>query len=284
VERNALVELVISNGLPLVGLPDVRGYNVNDAERTLIDDGFKVKRLERFDNSTKDNVIDQRPAARSQVRKGAVIALTVSKGPQSIAAPNFVDMSASDAQALAQRLGITLDTSQQASDPTVPSGVVSAQDVIPGQQLQRGATIHATISTGQAQGAQLVVIPALIGTDYADAIAKLQQLGLQPVVMFSMQADKNGTIVNEDPAPQTQIQSGSQVRLTLSVNGEVPDTEGESLAQAQNVLQAYGYRVGKIQYTTAEGANGAVIGTDPEVGTNLQPGSSVTIIVNGTGH
>ncbi|HTC29982.1 MAG TPA: Stk1 family PASTA domain-containing Ser/Thr kinase [Candidatus Acidoferrum sp.] len=283
VDRNALVELVISNGLPLVGLPDVRGYNVSDAQRTLEDDGFKVKRVDRFDNAQLDSVIDQHPAARSQVRKGAVIALTVSKGPQDVAAPNFVNMPASDAQAAAAKLGITLDTSQQAADPNVASGVITAQDVLPGQKLARGSTIHATVSTGPATNAQAIVVPGLVGANYASAVSQLQQLGLQPAITFSVQTDKNGTIVNQDPASSSQVSSGKRVTLWLSVNGQVPDTEGETIADAQATLAADGYQAGKIQYTTTEGANGHVIRTDPAAGENLTPGSTVTLIVNGTG-
>ncbi|HUA09777.1 MAG TPA: Stk1 family PASTA domain-containing Ser/Thr kinase [Candidatus Acidoferrales bacterium] len=283
VDRNSLVELIVSNGLPLVGLPDVRGYNVSDAERTLEDDGFKVKRTLRFDSAPKDSVIDQTPKARAQVRKGATISLIVSQGPQSLAAPNFVNMSVSDAQAIAQKLGITLDTSQQVADPNVPSGVIDAQDILPGQTIARGQTVHATVSTGAAPSTTAIVVPSLVGMRYKDAVQQLQTLGFQPAITFSTQADHNGTIVAQDPAPGTQANSGRRVTLTLSVNGEVPDTEGESPAQAQDTLASYGYQVGKIEYTTSEGADGNVIRTDPEAGTNLSPGSPVTLVVNGTG-
>ncbi len=283
VDRNALVELVVSNGLPMVGLPDVRGYNVSDAQRTLQDDGFKIKRTDRFDNAAKDSVIDQKPAARSQVRKGAVIALTVSKGPQAIAAPNLVNMAVADAQTAASKLGITLDTSQQVSDPNVPSGVIKAQDVLPGEPLQRGDVIHAIVSTGPANNAQAVAVPPLVGVAYAQAVSQLQQLGLQPAITFSTQADKNGTIVAQDSPPGSQVSSGKRVTLTLSVNGQVPDTEGETVQDAQATLAADGYQVGKIQYTTTEGASGHVIRTDPAAGENLTPGATVTLIVNGTG-
>ena len=283
VERNSLVELIVSNGLPLVGLPDVRGYNVSDAERTLEDDGFKVKRTARFDSAPKDSVIDQTPKARSQVRKGATISLIVSQGPQSLATPNFVNMSVGDAQAIAQKMGITLDASQQVADPNVPSGVIDAQDVLPGQTITRGQTVHATVSSGAAASTTAIVVPSLVGMKYKDAVQQLQTLGFQPAITFSTQADRNGTIVAQDPLSGTQASSGKRVTLTLSVNGEVPDTEGESLAQAQDTLASYGYQVGKIEYTTSEGANGNVIGTQPEAGTNLSPGSSVTLVVNGPG-
>ncbi len=283
VDRNSLVELTVSNGLPLVGLPDVRGYNVSDAQRTLQDDGFKVKTSQRFDNAVKDSVIVQSPNPRSRVRKGSVISLVVSKGPESIAVPNFVSMSLSDAQAMAAKLGITLDTSQQVADPNVASGAIDAQDINPGTAVSRGATVHLTVSTGPAAAAQTTAVPSLVGLRYKDAVTQLQTLGFQPAITFSTQADKNGTIVGQDPQPTTQLASGQRVTLTLSVNGEVPDTEGESLAQAQDTLASYGYQVAKVTYTTTEGANGNVVRTDPMAGTNLPPGSAVTIIVNGTG-
>ena len=66
-ERNQVVELVVSNGKPLLGLDDVRGYNVNDAQRTLQQEGFAVTLDRRFDNTVRDNV--DRPARRSPARR-----------------------------------------------------------------------------------------------------------------------------------------------------------------------------------------------------------------------
>jgi serine/threonine-protein kinase len=283
VDRNSLVELVVSNGLPLVGLPDVRGYNVSDAQRTLQDDGFTVKTTQRYDNAPKDSVVDQKPSPRAQVRKSSTIALVISQGPKPQNAPNLVGMTVAQAQALAQKMNFTLDTSQVATDPNVPSGTIEAQDIGAGTILEHGTTIHATVSMGAGINAQTVAIPNLIGNQYADAIAALQKLNLQPAIRMIVQADKNGQIIDQDPAAQSQVNAGTRVTLSLSVNGEVPDTEGDSIAAATQTLAADGYQVGSIKYTTDQGANGKVIGTDPDAGTNLQPGSSVTLIVNGTG-
>ncbi|MGC2129049.1 MAG: PASTA domain-containing protein, partial [Candidatus Aquilonibacter sp.] len=143
--------------------------------------------------------------------------------------------------------------------------------------------IHAIVSTGPANNAQAGAVPPLVGVAYAQAVSQLQQLGLQPAITFSTQADKNGTIVAQDSPPGSQVSSGKRVTLTLSVNGQVPDTEGETVQDAQATLAADGYQVGKIQYTTTEGASGHVIRTDPAAGENLTPGATVTLIVNGTG-
>ena len=55
-----------------------------------------------------------------------------------------------------------------------------------------------------------------------------------------------------------------------------------TIDQARTTLESDGYVATRIQYTTIEGSNGNVVRTDPEAGTELAPGSSLTLIVNGT--
>ena len=125
----------------------------------------------------------------------------------------------------------------------------------------------------------------LVGNDIANNLLPnsfiLTGAGLRVAVQFTVQAAANGTIVAQEPAPGTQAGRGSTVTVTLSVSGEVPDTEGMSVGAATDQLQSYGYRIGTMKYTSSEGSDGNVVRTDPDVGTNLQPGSTVTLIVNG---
>lgn len=285
VDANSVVELFVSNGLPLFGLRDVRGYSANDAARSLQDDKFKVKQMRRFSNDPKDSVTDEQPAAGSKVRQGSLVTLTVSDGPQPAQVPNFVGMDVNDAIALAKKQGLLLDTAGRQSFPGVANNVVGAQDIAAGGQIERTTMIHATVSTGSGNAAaQNTTIPNLVNMKYADAIAQLNGGGFSPALKFSVQAENNGLIVAQDPAPGTQGLSGAMVTVTLSVSGEVPDTEGLSLADAQTALLQNGYRIDKVQYTTSEGADGKVVRTHPEVGTSLAPGSFVTLMVNGVQH
>ena len=283
VEKNSVVELVISNGLPLVGLRDVRSFSASDAQRILQDDRFKVKVLRRFDNAPKDSVIDQHPAPGSQVRRSSVITLVVSNGPKPVAMPSFVGMNVDDAQALAQKLGITIDLSQRAPVAGVAPDTVASQDIAAGQRVDRTAVVHALVSTGDPNTTQTaqVAVPSVQGSPYKLAIRALTGDGFRVAVQFTVQSAANGTIVAQSPDPQTQAMQGSTVSVTLSVPGEVPDTEGMTIDQAHDALAAAGYSIGTMTYTSIEGANGHVVRTEPEVGTNLAPGSSVTLIVNG---
>ena len=283
VDKNSVVELMVSNGLPTVGLRDVRGFSFNDAQRTLKDDGFQVKEVKRFDNAPPDSVVDQKPAARAQVRKDAVITLIVSQGPEQTEAPYFVGMNVNDALALAKKSGFKLDVSQHANYPSFPRDVIADQDVQAGSKVDRSTTIHATVSLGSGTvNTGNTVVPNVVGKAYADAIASLNSAGLTAGVRFSpCQLDNtNGTIIQQDPANGAQVAAASTISVTLSTNCEIPDTVGMTIENAQAQLAAYGYHASQIKLTP-EGAGGKVVGTDPAAGTNLSPPADVILLVNG---
>jgi serine/threonine-protein kinase len=284
--KDAIVELFVSNGLPPVGVPDVRDTTMLDAERYLQqDEKFNVKIVRKFNPAAKDTVIDQQPKPSAQVKPGSTITLTVSDGPAPVSVPNFVNMQVSAAQDLAQRSGISLDATE-ASVNGVPANTVASQDVPAGSKVTASTTVHVVVSTGvqsvpsTVQGAATTV-PGVVGKAYQDAITALQKAGFNVNVAYSVSATNNATIVSQDPAANTNAPQGSAVTITLSVPGQIPDTDGMTPAAAQATLLAAGYSVGKTQYTSSAGQGGKVIGTDPAVGTDLPPGSSVTLIVNG---
>jgi serine/threonine protein kinase len=286
VEKNQVVELVLSNGKPLRGLDDVRGYNVNDAQRTLQQDGFAVTLIRHPDNTVKDNVIDQTPKPGAKVQQGSRVTLIVSNGPSPVTIPNFVSMPVAQAQALANRLGITLDTSQTVEGS--PPDTIASQNVPPQTKVDRNAIVRVLVNTGvqnappalQGNG-PVVSLPSVIGQDYDSARQTLTAAGFQIAVRYAQQSANNGTIVDQLP-PAGQVAQGAPVTITLSVSGQVPDTDGMTAEDAIRTLRSYGYSVAGWEYTTSVGAGGKVVGTVPGAGSTLAPGSAVTVTVNGT--
>ncbi|HVR45801.1 MAG TPA: Stk1 family PASTA domain-containing Ser/Thr kinase [Candidatus Binatia bacterium] len=287
VDKNQVIELVISNGKPLRGLNDVRGYSVNDAQRTLQQEGFAVNIVRRHDNTVADNVVDQQPKPGTGVAEGSRVTLIVSSGPQPIVVPNFVSLTVDAARALASRLGITLDTTQ--TIPGMPPDTIASQSVPQGSKVDRDSIVRLVVNNGMPNGwvgspaanGPVAQLPSVVGDDYATARQALTQSGFEIAVRFAQQSTNNGTIVAQAPSAGPQA-SGSTVTITLSVSGEVPDTVGESQFDAMKALQSYGYSVSHTEYTTTVGQGGRVIGTEPPAGTSLAPGSSVTLTVNGT--
>jgi beta-lactam-binding protein with PASTA domain/tRNA A-37 threonylcarbamoyl transferase component Bud32 len=285
VARNQVIELVVSNGKPLLGLEDVRGYSVNDAQRTLQQQGFAVTLVRRYDNTLRDNVIDQHPAAGAKVPEGSRITLVISDGPAPIVVPDFVGMPVDKAQARATALGIVLDTSQTVSGN--PANSVASQSVAAGTKITSNTTVRLVVNSGTAPNAPPTAngpgatIPSLVGNDYGTALDALKSAGLSYNLHYAVQSTNNGTIVAQDPPPGPAT-TAATVNITLSVSGQVPDTDGLAPDRATAVLAADGYSVSRWEYTTQAGAGGRVVSTEPLAGTDLAPGSPVTVIVNGT--
>ncbi len=286
VEKNQVVELVVSNGKPLRGLDDVRGYNVNDAQRTLQQEGFAVTLVRRFDNTVRDNVIDQTPKPGAKVQEGSRITLIVSNGSKPVVIPNFVGMTVTLARARAEASGITLDTSQSVAG--LPPDTIASQSIAQGTTVDRNAIVRVVVNNGTPNApavppgnGPIVSLPNVVGQDYDSARQLLTQAGFQIAVRFAQQSANNGTIVQQTP-PAGQVPQGSTVVVMLSVSGEVPDTVGLSAVDAIKLLRSYGYSISRWEYTTSAGADGKVIETQPGAGSSLSPGSSVTVTVNGT--
>ncbi|MDH2909379.1 MAG: Stk1 family PASTA domain-containing Ser/Thr kinase [Candidatus Eremiobacteraeota bacterium] len=281
VQKNSLVELIVSNGLPLVGLPDVRGFLAGDAERSLTEQGFHVRIERRFDAAAKESVVAQRPAPGARARAHSLVVLVVSLGPQPIDVPNLVGLDLASAQKLVARLGLTLDIVQQSPIPGVAAGTIASQDLVPGQSIAQRATLHVVVSTGAGSVGPPVTLPNLVGIGVDTARAQLARLGLLVTLSYSVDPGASGTVLAEQPNASSSVSPGSSIALTVAVPGEVPDTEGMTVEQARATLEDAGYHIGSIRYTTTEGANGDVVHTEPLVGTTLSPGANVTLVVNG---
>lgn len=278
----APVQLVISSGPPTVGLRDVVGYTSDDAQKDLIGDKLRVSLVRKYDPAPKDTVIAEKPAAGSKVRQDAKITLVVSQGSAPIKMPRLAGLTLDQARQIAGREGFTINVSETAPIPNVAPNVIASQDVPAGTQIpsDHSQTVNVVVSSGGG----LANVPNLIGSDLAAAQQQITQAGFSFKVLYQVEPSSanNGQIVGEDPAPGTPAEKGSVVQVTLSVPGEVPDTNGMMLDQAKAQLMNAGYAIGNVT-PTKEGAGGKVVRTEPEAGTRLTPGSAVNIYINAPG-
>ena len=277
VAKGSTVALVISSGKPAVGVRDVTGYTLSDAQKDLAGDRLQVKVIRKFDPSQKDTVLDEKPKPGTKIREGSTVTLTVSDGPAPVKMPNLVGKTLDEAQAIASRHGFTVSVSEEAPIANIPAHVIASQDVPAGKSINAGTTIYVVVS----KGGGLAQIPDVRGQDFVTAQQALQGAGFQVGVTYAFNppGPDNGTIINEQPQGGTTAEKGSQIQLWVSVTGYVPDTDGMSLDDAKKTLLNYGYTLGNVTPTT-EGADGKVVRTEPEAGSKLNPGTPVNIYVN----
>lgn len=130
------VNLVASLGPEVIEVPEVVGEQVADAKRTLEGLGFGVQIEEVFDDAPEGEVISQAPEAGTELEKGEVVGLSVSKGPKPFAMPDVEGKACSAATAELEDLG--LEVVLRARTGGCGSKEVLAQDPLPGAEVRKG--------------------------------------------------------------------------------------------------------------------------------------------------
>jgi len=277
--KGSVITLEISGGKPSVGLPNVVGYTLSDAQRDLSGGKFDVKLVRRYDPAANDTVLAMTPAAGAKLREGSTVTLVVSNGPAPIAMPRLEGMALGAAEALAAKQGFTIKVVERAASGNIPADEIASQDIAPGTTVTGNKTtvVNVVVSTGAGSAA----LPDVSGTDLVTAQQRLTQAGFTTSVEYAIDpgSSDNGQIIAQQPAGGANAARGTQVMLTVSVPGEVPDTQNMDLQSAKNLLINDGYQVGNITPTT-EGSGGKVVRTEPEAGIKARVGTPVNIFVN----
>ncbi|WMX47490.1 Stk1 family PASTA domain-containing Ser/Thr kinase [Streptomyces roseicoloratus] len=133
---------------------------------------------------------------------------------------------------------------------------------------------------------QFTRVPAVLGQTEAQATQRLADAGLEVGATERAFSDvyERGTVMAVDPAPGERIRGNGTVTLTLSRGPrivKVPNLKGTPLAEARKALAEEGLATGVITYEFSRSvAQGAVIGSDPEPGTERNPDSAVALVVS----
>lgn len=127
-------------------------------------------------------------------------------------------------------------------------------------------------------------VPNVEDLKLVDVREQLETLGLA-VMVEEEESDEveAGVIISQDLEPDTIITDGMTINLVVSSgvqNYPVPDVKGKSANDASTTLQKAGYLVVQESQYSDTVENGKVIGTNPEAGTSVPKGDTVTIYIS----
>ncbi|HWC43103.1 MAG TPA: PASTA domain-containing protein [Actinomycetota bacterium] len=132
-----VVTLVISTGRPPVGVPDVRGRSVEEAQAILGAAHLQARPQQVFDdNVPKGRAAGTEPGGGSTVAWGSTVVLKVSKGPDLVEVPQVVGLSKKEA---AQRLR---EAGLKARFLLPVGSRVVEQSPAAGEQAKRGSDVR----------------------------------------------------------------------------------------------------------------------------------------------
>ncbi len=182
--------------------------------------------------------------------------------------PNVVGSPAAQAQAVLEEAGFTVGLEQQKSDSE--EGLVLSQSP-DGVRAEEGSAVTLVV-------AQSRIVPDVKGQAVDAALAALSAEGYTDVAQTEQKSNEaQGTVLAVSPEAGTKAPSTQQITLTVAVPFTVPDVAGQSGSDAQAALEAEGYEV-VVEYEYDDDVpQGDALSTDPEAGTQLNSGSTVTL-------
>jgi beta-lactam-binding protein with PASTA domain/tRNA A-37 threonylcarbamoyl transferase component Bud32 len=198
------IEVVVSSGPPLRGVPDLTGLDRPTAEQRLRDSGLIANvALRHSEDQPKGKVIEWSP--RGDQPKGTAIQLVVSDGPVPRVVPDVSGRTYEEAAALLAAEGIKAARGENFHD-TIPVGRVIGTRPTAGQRVQRDSVVTIFVS----KGPDLVPVPNVAGHSVQEAQATLGAAGLQVTNVFG---PPNRRVFTTDPSAGTSVRRGSGVNL-----------------------------------------------------------------------
>lgn len=275
----ALAFSLFGGGGAKIVVPNVVGVPEDEAETILDDAGLDSKVIARefHDSVPNGSVISQIPLDGEKADEGSTVDLVVSKGPERIEVPDVVGKNQDEAKTLIEAAALKLGSVRSEVSKTVEPGIVISQNPAGGEDVERGSSVNLVVSSGK----QTVKVPDVRGFTEERAREILLGRNLDPVVKETCNtSEKPGTVIEQSPAPGTEVTEDSDVTITVNRAVTVPDVEGKKEDEAKSQLESAGFTVNVVKRPALPQENkGEVVDQDPEGGTVACKGSKVTITV-----
>jgi serine/threonine-protein kinase len=128
-------------------------------------------------------------------------------------------------------------------------------------------------------------VPQVVGLLYDEAVTRLEAAGFkakQGEERFVELAPKT-TVLAQSPPPGATEPRGTEILLDVSAGQrqiQVPSVVGLAQAVAEDAIDKAGLEVGDVKEQESPSARGAVLSTDPAVGTLVAPSTRVDLVVS----
>ncbi len=200
-------------------VPDVTGKSLEEATQIIEDAGFKVGTVDYIydEKVPADSVISQTPRGGTHQEAGTRITLTVSQGIEQVSVPDLSNMTANEARAALQKLGLKYEAGAAEHSDTVAENRVLRQDPEAGKKVNKGATVTYYLSAGKEQ----IDVPNVVGSLEGAATATLTNAGFKVAVDYQSSATvSEGTVISQSPGPEEKAEKGATVSIVVSTGAQ----------------------------------------------------------------
>jgi serine/threonine-protein kinase len=212
----------------LIEVPTVIGERQKAAEDLLQEAGLTVGEITKVpaedETQVPGTVLDQDPAAGTEVEEGTPVNLTVIAPPDAVIVPPLEGLSPDQATLALDGLGLIAVFEEEPSN-TIPEGFITRTEPVSGTEVEPGSTVRVFVSAGLGT----VAVPEVRCLAFNAAQNQIEKAGLNPVIS-SDTVDLNplcplgNKVAAQDPAPGTEVELGATV--TLFAGEEPPPPTG----------------------------------------------------------
>ncbi|BCL29373.1 Stk1 family PASTA domain-containing Ser/Thr kinase [Streptomyces aurantiacus] len=277
------------DGNDTFGAPNFVNRTVADAKQTAANVDLKLTINEKpCETTPKNSVCAQNPAAKTDVKKGDTITLTVSTGAPKVAVPNVIDDPVDTATKKLEDEKYEFEVKTESKESSQEAGTVLDQDPSSGEEVEKGSTITLTVAKEKEQS----TVPDVGGQSCDQAKAQMEQNDLTGTCTEVETDDDNlvGKVIGTSPQAGSSADPGSTVTIQIGKAKQededdqkfaMPKVTQMTLAQAKQLISQSQLQVGNI--TGSQDDNAIVLSSDPGQGNEVKPGDTVNLVTVGTG-
>jgi len=198
------------------GVALVIGLPQGEAEKSLVEQGFKVKYREAREADPTlpaGHVVWQNPPASLGLPSGSVVELTLSDGPAQVPVPDVMYFDLEEARRVITAAGLAVGGIDSVPADT-DRGVVVSTRPPDGTLRAPGARVDLVVSRGPAA----VRIPEVAGLTEVVARERIEEAGLRIGLVTTRRDNrgKPGTVLSQRPNPGSFLPKGGRVDLVVN--------------------------------------------------------------------
>lgn len=220
-------------------------------------------------------VVRQTPDAGDLVPVEAAVDLVVARKPL-VEVPNLLKLKQTDAEARLQESNLNLGAITEEVSKADP-GTVIRQSPEAGASVEIGSAVDIVLARAES-----VSVPNIVGHKEGDALRLLKRARLSAGQKKTRQTSEGiGTILEQDPAPGTEVPPGSAINYVLGVaeTSRVPDVVNLSVEKAKELIERARLVTGLVTTRQHPRLDNVVLNQDPDAGKEVPLHTAINLVV-----
>lgn len=200
-----------------VSVPDLRGYDIDNARDTFTDFEIVVKDYETSSVYAEGVILEQDIAHGNEIKTGGQIGVTVSSGSTVTVMPDLIGMTQIEAEAALNKISdqVTFTVKIVNVESTGDENRILSTSPQEGEPIHDGAAVTLRISIKTAE--ETADMPNVVGMSQAQAVARIEALGLKVAVKeVENSTVPAGEVVFQNYNEGSALAKGTEITIHVS--------------------------------------------------------------------